>query len=112
MILIELLKYLGINIYDNSTPPEVIYALCIMLLSIMSVICFFNLLIYFIVLFALDSKYIQDKIDGFKKLQKIINLYKNTRIYFILFEVLLFIWLNGIIILTSYKIVSSYYLKS
>lgn len=117
MFLIEVLKkYFGINNFDSSLaenlPIEVFLALSILLLSVISLSCIVNIFFYFIVLFAFDSKYIKDKMEKWNILKRVINFYRNTRIFFIIFEFSLFIFVNWVIISSCYKIVSAYYFKS
>ena len=111
MFLLEILKNWGIDIFDSTTPPNVIFAVCIMILSVLSVLCFINILFYFVVLLIVDSQFVTDKINkiGSKILNKIVKFYKQTRPTLIVFEILLFIWLNEIIISSCYRIISAYY---
>lgn len=115
--LLEILKNWGIDIYDSSTPPFVLFALCILILSVLSVLCFINIIFYVIMLLIVDSKYVTDKINknGMATpeiLKKFVNFYKQTRPILIVFEILLFIWVNEMIISSCYRVVSEYYFKS
>jgi hypothetical protein len=120
MFLLEILKNWGIDIFDSSTPPLVGFALCILILSVLSVLCFINIVFYFVVLLIIDSKFVTDKINkngaiwaGWGKIiTKIINFYKQTRPILIVIEILIFIWINQIIIYSCYRLVSAYYFKS
>src|ERR1700726_65820 len=100
MFIVELFKYFGINIYDVNIPNNVLLALCFMLLVIFSVVCVINILIYFFVLYVCENKSIFEKIDNIDKviirkiLLKVINFYKKSSIFFIVFELFIFFWVN------------------
>ena len=68
MIILELLKHIGIDLYDGNVPDIVLFALCILLLTIYSVLCILNILIYLLVLYILKSNNILIKIEKNKNI--------------------------------------------
>lgn len=68
MIILELLKQIEIDLYDGNAPDIVLFALCILLLTIYSVLCILNILIYLLVLYILKSNNILIKIEKNKNI--------------------------------------------
>jgi hypothetical protein len=108
MIILYQLNELLSKLQDNSIPDDGKLALGFLILSVISLLCFINILTYFIVLYTIETKFMQEKMDRWKLLKRIMNLYKTTSIYFIGFEILLFLYVNGFIIWSCYRLVSFY----
>lgn len=88
----QFLSSWGIHVNLNgSSDPMLVLFCCILALSIVSLISFIQVLFYFLVLYITDHKYIIDKISKYIVLVKIMNIYKQTRIVYIIFEVLIFL---------------------
>ena len=108
-ILIKILNKFGIQI-TNQNESIVIYSICVFFLSLLILLTFLNILIYFSILISLEKDFIKSKLNKLIQLkygwiiEKIINLYKNTRIIFIVIEISIFIWLISILIWSSYTI--------
>lgn len=79
------------------------FALCSVLL-----LSFINILIYFIVITFLNNEKFVNKIKEYKYLNKIFTLYKNTRIYFLIYEIIFFLFVNIYLIWQSYRLISIY----
>ena len=88
----DFLRLLGINITINdSTSPIVLFACVILVLSIIALLCFINIVIYFTVLYLTEHKIFIDKISEYKYILKIINIYRKTRLPYLLFEIILYL---------------------
>ena len=106
--LMNLLHYLGISIdINNSTSPIVLLAFSILGLSTIGLLCFVNILIYISILYITEHKIFLDKISKYILLVKIVNLYRKTRIAFIIFEVVLFFFSIGSVIWFCFRIIIS-----
>jgi len=62
MILLEILKYIGIDIYDHNVPSLVLLSLNLFLLIIISLSCFLNIIFYFIVINFLNRNEVLEKL--------------------------------------------------
>ena len=104
--LINFLHYLGINVeINNSTSPIVLLACCILVLNTIGLLCFVNIMIYISILYITEHKIFLDKISKYILLVKIVNLYRKTRIAFIIFEVVLFFFSIGMVIWFCIRII-------
>lgn len=83
MFILEILKNYGLDVYDPNVPPVIIVFLIILILSIFSILCFWNIMFYFIVLFSFDTEFIQNIINKYKLLGKMIRFYRKSSYYFI-----------------------------
>ena len=69
---------------------------------------FINILIYFMVINIFNNVTLVNKIKDYKILNKILNIYKNTRIYFLIYEIIFFLFINVFILWQSYRLFSIY----
>ena len=69
---------------------------------------FINILIYFMVINIFNNVTLVNKIKDYKILNKILNIYKNTRIYFLIYEIIFFLLINVFILWQSYRLFSIY----
>lgn len=101
--LLIFLNNLGILVpIDESSSPIVLFALCILVLSVVSLLCFINILLYFMILYITEHKILLDKLPTNVLFIKILNFYKQTRIFFIFVAVTLLVFsLCSIIYLCS-----------
>lgn len=102
-ILPFILNILDINIPEGSENLTN-YAFGVMTLSLIALLCFINVLGYFLSLYVLDKYNIETK---FPKLSKIKTYYKNTTLIFIIYESLFCIFCLLFLIISAYL-----YLKS
>uniref|UniRef100_UPI0030FF37FB hypothetical protein n=1 Tax=Singerocybe alboinfundibuliformis TaxID=1346812 RepID=UPI0030FF37FB len=109
MFILEILKNYGVDLYDSNTPPVVLLCLIIIILVILSILCFLNIMFYFVVLFSVEREYVQNIITKYKLLGKIIKFYHKTSYLFIGIEIIFFIWINSIIFYICFNIVYGYY---
>jgi hypothetical protein len=87
----EFFQFLGINININESSSPLLLLVCgIFGLCFIALLCFINILTYFFIMYILDHSLIKNKITNIY-LIKLINLYKKTRLSFLIFEVILFI---------------------
>lgn len=104
--LIDLLKLLGVHVnISESSSPILLFACSILVLSIIALFCFINILLYFTILHITDNKLLLDKLSRYIILVKIINLYRQTRIAYLLFEVILFLVSLGSVIWLCSRVV-------
>ena len=103
MIIFEYIKeLLGIT----TDHPIVLYALSILILSCLALLCFINIMFYFYLNYMLDkNKYISELRLKWLWLDKGLLLYKKLNNYYITLEVILFVIFLGVIINTSYNII-------
>ena len=63
MIILYHLNELVTKLQDNSIPDDGKLALGFLILTIISLLCFINMLIYIIVVYSIDSNFMQDKMN-------------------------------------------------
>jgi hypothetical protein len=78
----EVMQYLsnwGVHVnISGGSDPMLLFFCCILVLSIVFLVSFIQVLLYFAVLYITDHKYIIDKISNYIVLVKIMNIYKHT----------------------------------
>nr|YP_010697859.1 hypothetical protein P1Q01_mgp06 [Phellinidium ferrugineofuscum]WCF76820.1 hypothetical protein [Phellinidium ferrugineofuscum] len=105
--IIAFLKYLGIHVNVNEfSSPILLFACSILIMSILALIIFIQIILYFAIKHITDDKVLLDKISKYTLLFKIFNMYRQTSIFFILFEVLLFLYSMGIIIWLCFSVIN------
>ena len=92
------------NISD-ANQPLFLLALSILCLSSVCMFCGIQIIIYLLVLYSIEYKGVLDKLSKYPYMLKIINLYKNTRLYYLLFEIILFFISLGLIIYLCSRLV-------
>lgn len=121
--MLDVLHLLGFNNITAESDSIIIYASSIFLMSLLALLCFINLAIYFSIITFIDNKLLnnlESTIETYfkvlpttyiKKLGKILNtiilFYRGSRIFYIIFEIILFIWIMFTLIYTSYIIISA-----
>ena len=89
-----------------SSDVLVLYAISNLILCALSIWCFINIIIYlYLRLFLSENKYLLSQMEKRKWLKRIINLYINTNMAWIYFEIGLYLFSMGTIIQTSLKII-------
>lgn len=89
-----------------SSDVLVLYAISNLILCALSIWCFINIIIYlYLRLFLSENKYLLSQMEKRKWLKRIINLYINTNMCWIYFEIGLYLFSMGTIIQTSLKII-------
>ena len=89
-----------------SSEVLVLYAISNLILCALSIWCFINIIIYlYLRLFLSENKYLLSQMEKRKWLKRIINLYINTNMGWIYFEIGLYLFSMGTIIQTSLKII-------
>jgi hypothetical protein len=63
MVLLEIIKNMGIDIFDPNAPILVKLSLCLLLLTLISLSCILNIFMYFIIRLSIDSKYVKELKD-------------------------------------------------
>lgn len=87
---IEFLHSLGFNVSESSS-PILLFAFLVCILSIISLLSFINILIYFGILYLSDNKVLLGKLSKWPYLLKIMFIYKQTRLGFLISELFLFL---------------------
>jgi len=104
----EILNFLGLQL-DESAPDLVKFSLFYLILSCFLMLNVLNICIYLISIFIVThEKFLNLIPKNYYFIYKLINYYKNIRIGFIIFEVVLLVFLLYIMISVSYDIVSYY----
>lgn len=80
-------------------------ALSILILSSICMLCGIQVIIYLLVLYVLEHKVVLDKLSKYPILLKIINLYRKTRLYYLLFEIIFFFTTLSMIIYLCSRLV-------
>ena len=95
----DFINSFGFNINLGSS-PLVLFLSSILVLSIVSLLCILNIIIYFIILKVFESQsnidWITARVPSY--VMYLINIYRKTRIYYIIVEVLFLLFCNGSII--------------
>jgi hypothetical protein len=108
-IFYQILNVLGVNLNTEASNGNtfVLFLCYIVLLSIFIVICLLNVLFYFLIIYLIDDLKLLDsytnKLPDF--VLTIINLYKNTRKLFIVYEVCFALFITFSIIWLCSRIV-------
>ena len=109
MFLLEYFNKISTYLENDSIPALGRLALGNFILCSLLLLSFINIVIYFMIIIGLDSNNkLLNKIRQNKLLGNIIILYKESRIYFIIFELVFFISLNIFILWQSYRLFSFY----
>ncbi len=107
--LLDFLNTFGIPV-DDSTPSIILLSSYYLVLSIFILFNVINISLYLFSIFLLTNDKILSKIpEKYLFLHKLINFYKNIRIGYIIFEVILLIFLITLMIIISFGIVSFYF---
>jgi hypothetical protein len=110
MIILTYLNKLITNLQDGNIPDQGRLALSLFILCVILLISFTNILIYFLILLNLENKLVQNKINQWTMLKWIVNIYKKTRIGFLVFEICLSLYIILFIMYYSHKIYTFYLL--
>lgn len=108
MIILTYLNSLISTLQDDNFPWQGKLALALFILSVILLLSFSNILIYFIILISLENKSVQHWINQWELFKKIVNIYKTTRIGFLIFEICLSLYIIIFIMYYSYKIYTFY----
>lgn len=90
----------------SSDDPVVLYAICVLILSVIALSCFVNILGYVIVnYYLLMNNTILEKLNRFMFVNRVVNILRKTSTTFIMLEFISLVVSMSIIIQTSFKIV-------
>ena len=106
MELLNILKILGLKLTNE---PVIDFLMMIIVLLFISIICFVSILAYFLTIITAESNYVQSTILKYSIIKKIYLFYKTTSIGFLIFEIVIFFHVNGVIIYNCYRIISAYH---
>lgn len=104
-IFIDLLNSLGMNVSSNSS-PLILFLIVIIGFALLGMLSVLNIGIYLAVLYLSNNKLFLDKISEWTILNRILNIYKKTRIVFIQFEILMFLFCQCSIIWFCLKFIN------
>jgi len=91
-VLLEFLNSLGLNLSLNineESSPIILFALSILVLSLISLLCILNIILYLCIFYVSDNKVLLDKVSQYSWILFLFNLYKKTRLFYIVFEFIL-----------------------
>ncbi len=100
----ELLNKLGINITENSS-PIFLFACSILILSLISLVCFIQIMLYFLINYYSENEKFINKISKLPILLKIVKFYKISNIVSIMIEIGFFLLSMTSIIYLCFKVV-------
>ena len=126
-IIINFLHLLGFNNITAESDIIILYCASIFVLSLLALLCFINLIIYFITIIIIDSKrlnnyvkvldtkieklkilkYLPVKIVKILKIERIVQFYRNIRVFYIILEVVLLLLILLTFTYSSYIIISA-----
>ena len=102
----ENLSYLKKLFGIVSDDPLVLYAMCILVLAVFSVLCFINILWYvYVKYFLSNNEKLLKIIEKRVWLKRIIKSYNEINTWFIIFELISYFVCTGTVIQTSLKII-------
>ena len=102
-------SYFGFSLNPSAyTSPVFLLSCSILIFSLVALFCFVNIILYFAVLYILENKSLLEKVSQYKLLVKIINFYKNIRLFYLLVEILLFIFCFSAIISYCIRVIIAY----
>ena len=102
----ELLALYGVYLnIDESSSPVILFALSILILSFVAMWCFITIVLYLGFLYLMENKVLLEKASKYNIIVKILNVYKKTRLFYLVIEIALFLISLGSIILLSGRIV-------
>jgi hypothetical protein len=102
---INLLNSLGIHVSVESS-PILLFLYLIVFFTIFGLLSIINIGIYVGVLYLSNNKLLLDKISEWSLLLRLLNIYKKTRIYFIISELFLFLFCQFSIIWFCLKFIN------
>jgi hypothetical protein len=108
MIILTYLNNLISNLQNDNFPIQGKLALALFVLCAILLVSFINIIIYFLILLNLDNKWIQNKLNQWYILKIIVNIYKKTRIGFLIFEISLSLFIMIFILYYSHKLYTFY----
>ena len=107
-ILLEYLNIFGIYV-DEPLPAIVTLSLSFLVLSMISLLNVINIGIYLLSIYIVSNERFLSKIPGkYVYIHKLLKYYKNIRIIFIIYEVILLLMCLSIIIYLNYSLVSPF----
>jgi len=89
-VLLDYLNLLGLNLSINEeSSPIVLFSLSILILSLVSLFCILNIVLYLCILYVSDNKVLLDKISKYYLILYLFNLYKKSRLVYLVIEFIL-----------------------
>lgn len=97
-------KELANNLDNDTIPNQGKLALGVFILCLILLISYLNTITYFLILINLDNKTVQNWINRREFIKKLVNIYRQTRIAFLIFEICLSLFIILFILYNSYRI--------
>lgn len=101
----DILNSLGISV-DENTSPIVLFCAVNLLLSIISILCVLNIILYLIVIYISDNDKFLKWISNYNILKKVFSLYKKTRQSYLVFEFIILLINIGSIIWLNFSLIN------
>ena len=108
MILLNYLNGVITSLKDENFPDDGKLALSLFILSLILLFSYLNTITYFIILINLDNKTVQNWINQNNFIRKLVNIYRQTRIAFLIFEICLSLFIILFILYNSYRVYAFY----
>jgi len=108
MILLNYLNGVITSLKDENFPDDGKLALSLFILSLILLFSYLNTITYFIILINLDNKTVQNWINQNNFIRKLFNIYRQTRIAFLIFEICLSLFIILFILYNSYRVYAFY----
>jgi hypothetical protein len=104
--LINFLNSIGIHVnISESSSPVLLFAFSILVLSLIVLSCILNIILYLCVIYISENnQVILDIISKYKLLLKIFNIYKKTRMFYLVIEFILLLFSLGSIIWLCFRV--------
>lgn len=99
-----ILSSLGISIDENSS-PIVLFSVCNVVFSFISLLCVFNIIIYLVVMYVGNNEQFLIWISKYRFLNKVFVLYKKTRVVYLVSEFMLLLFCIGLIFYFNWNLV-------
>ena len=115
MIILEYLNYLFNYLQDGSLPWEVRVAIGLFIMCSVLLLSIINIINYFLILIFFENKHVplgqghwQEWMNKYKIIKYIFTKYKATRVYFLIIEISLSLYIILFILYTCYQVFYSY----
>nr|YP_009487220.1 hypothetical protein [Russula abietina]AWB36122.1 hypothetical protein [Russula abietina] len=104
MIILTYLNKLMDSLYDENIPEIGRLALDVYIFCVILFFSYLNIMANLRILISLDNKSIQNWRNKFSFIKKVVNIYKKTRIEFLIFEIFLSLFIILFLLYYSYQI--------
>lgn len=108
-IFLEKLKSFNIDLMDPTVPPLARLCFIFFLLTLVSLFSFYNFVVYILVMRLTETEWFLNFIKGKKRLTKMVNFYRTVNTGFVVYDLLLFGFVNCGMLYLSFLVFYPYY---